>query len=229
MKIVILAAGIGSRLGNPLPKPLTTLKSGKTIMQQQVENLTSYFSIDDINIVVGFKKDLIMESFPDITYIYNQNFDQTNTSKSLLKALKKNHRESVLWLNGDVVFDSEILKELIPNIVADKSFVCVNNSKVADEEVKYTLDSKGFIKDLSKKVLTTKALGEAVGINFVSSKDINTFINRLTECNDNDYFERGIELAIEKDGMQVMAIDISKFRCMEIDFKEDLDNANKIF
>jgi len=229
MKIVILAAGIGSRLGNPLPKPLTTLKSGKTIMQQQVENLTSYFDIDDINIVVGFKKDLIMESFPDITFIYNQNFDQTNTSKSLLKALKKNHRESVLWLNGDVVFDSEILKELMPNIVADKSFVCVNNSKVADEEVKYTLDSKGFIKELSKKVLTTKALGEAVGINFISSKDINTFINRLTECNDNDYFERGIEIAIEKDGMQVMAIDISKFRCMEIDFKEDLDNANKIF
>lgn len=229
MKIVILAAGIGSRLGNPLPKPLTTLKSGKTIMQQQVENLTSYFDIDDINIVVGFKKDLIMESFPDITYIYNQNFDQTNTSKSLLKALKKNHRESVLWLNGDVVFDSEILKDLMPNIVADKSFVCVNNSKVADEEVKYTLDSKGYIKELSKKVLTTKALGEAVGINFISSKDINTFINRLKECNDNDYFERGIELAIEKDGMQVMAIDISKFRCMEIDFKEDLDNANKIF
>jgi len=229
MKIVILAAGIGSRLGNPLPKPLTILKSGKTIMQQQIENLTTYFEIDSINIVVGFKKDLIMESFPDITYIYNQNFDQTNTSKSLLKALKKNHRESVIWLNGDVVFDSEILKEFMPNIIADKSFVCVNNSKVADEEVKYTLDSKGYIKELSKKVLNTKALGEAVGINFISSKDINTFIHRLEDCNNNDYFERGIELAIEKDGMKVTAIDISKFRCMEIDFKEDLDNANKLF
>ena len=71
MKIVILAAGIGSRLGNPLPKPLTTLKSGKTIMQQQIENLTKHFDIDNINIVVGFKKELIMESFPDITFIYS--------------------------------------------------------------------------------------------------------------------------------------------------------------
>ena len=26
MKIIILAAGIGSRLGNPFPKPLTPLK-----------------------------------------------------------------------------------------------------------------------------------------------------------------------------------------------------------
>ena len=39
MKIVILAAGIGSRLGNPLPKPLTLLKNGQSIMQQQIENL----------------------------------------------------------------------------------------------------------------------------------------------------------------------------------------------
>ncbi len=227
MKIVILAAGIGSRLGNPLPKPLTTLKSGKTIMQQQIENLTKHFDIDNINIVVGFKKELIMESFPDITFIYNQNYDQTNTSKSLLKALKKNHRDSVLWLNGDVVFDADIINLLTPNIVANKSFVCVNNSKVGEEEVKYTTDEKGFIKELSKKVVN--AAGEAVGINFISSKEIASFITRLHECKDNDYFERGIELAIEKDGMKVQAVDISKFRCMEIDFKEDLDNANKIF
>jgi len=227
MKIVILAAGIGSRLGNPLPKPLTMLKSGKTIMQQQLENLTKHFDIDNINIVVGFKKELIMENFPDITFIYNQNYDQTNTSKSLLKALKKNHSDSVLWLNGDVVFDSEIIKFITPSILANKSFVCVNNSKVGEEEVKYTVDESGSIKELSKKVVN--AAGEAVGINFISSKDINTFIVRLEECKDNDYFERGLELAIEKDGMKVQAIDISKFRCMEIDFKEDLDNANKIF
>lgn len=227
MKIVILAAGIGSRLGNPLPKPLTVLKSGKTIMQQQIDNVSQFFDQDSINIVVGFKKELILESFPDQTFIYNQFFDQTNTSKSLLKALKKNHRDSVLWLNGDVVFDAEILKELMPHIVANKSFVCVNTQKVGEEEVKYTLDEKGFINELSKKVIN--GIGEAVGINFISSKDINTLIARLEECGNNDYFERGIEMAIEKDNMKVMAVDISKFRCMEIDFREDLDNANKMF
>lgn len=227
MKIVILAAGIGSRLGNPLPKPLTVLKNGKTIMQQQVENLTQYFDIDNINLVVGFKKELILESFPDLTFIYNQFFDQTNTSKSLLKALKKNHREPVLWLNGDVVFDAELIQHLVPQIVANKSFVCVNNLEVGEEEVKYSLDSTGFIKELSKKV--KNALGEAVGINFISSKDIGLLISRLEECQDHDYFERGIEMSIEKDGMKVTAFDISRYRCMEIDFKEDLEKANKIF
>ncbi len=227
MKIVILAAGIGSRLGNPLPKPLTLLKSGKSIMQQQIDNLTQHFDTDDINIVVGFKKELILEGFPDQTFIYNPLFDQTNTSKSLLKALKKLHNEPVMWLNGDVVFDADIFIELMPTIVANKSFVCVNTQKVGEEEVKYTLDSKGFIDKLSKQV--KNGAGEAVGINFISSKDINTLIARLEECADNDYFERGIEMAIERDNLKVSAIDISRFRCMEIDFKEDLDNANKLF
>lgn len=227
MKIVILAAGIGSRLGNPFPKPLTPLKSGDTIMKQQINNLTSYFNFDDISIVVGFKKDLIMESMPDVTYIYNPVFDRTNTSKSLLKALKKYHRESVLWLNGDVVFDKKIFDLLTPYINKNESFVSVNNEEVDEEEVKYTLDSEGYIKQISKTV--KNGLGEAVGINFISSKDINFLIKRLEECDDNDYFERGIELSIQLDQLKVNAVDISRFKCMEVDFLEDLENVNKMF
>ena len=226
MKIIILAAGIGSRLGNPFPKPLTPLNNGKSIMGMQLDNLTEYFNIDDIHIVVGFKKELIMERFPEVMYIYNPFFDRTNTSKSLLKALKKNKDESVLWLNGDVVFDARLLKELSPYIQQEQSFVAVNTSKVAEEEVKYTLHND-YIDALSKTV--EHGLGEAVGINFIAKKDIEYFIARLEECDDNDYFERGLELAIAKDNVQIRAVDISDFDCMEVDFKEDLDNANNLF
>ena len=173
MKIIILAAGIGSRLGNPFPKPLTILKSGTSIMQQQVDNLTSFFSLDDIAIVVGFKKDLIMESFPDVSYIYNPSFDQTNTSKSLLRGLKKFRDSSILWLNGDVVFDPQLLTLLIPHIENNQSFVSVNNEEVGDEEVKYTLDSEGYINEISKVV--ANGLGEAIGINFISSTETTSF------------------------------------------------------
>jgi len=225
MKIIILAAGIGSRLGNPFPKPLTPLKNGKSIMQMQTENISSKYSIDDINVVVGFKKDLIMERFPELTYVYNPFFDITNTSKSLLQALKKQRNTSVLWFNGDVVFDEKILDILNPHIEANTSFVAVNTSKVAEEEVKYTLKD-GFINELSKTV--KNGLGEAVGINFISSNDIQNFIERLKECDDNDYFERGLELAIEKDNLKVKAVDISEYNCMEIDFAEDLENVNNM-
>jgi choline kinase len=68
-----------------------------------------------------------------------------------------------------------------------------------------------------------------VGINFIAQKDIVHFIDRLEACDDNDYFERGLEMAIEHDGVQISAIDISEFDCVEVDFKEDLENANTIF
>ena len=226
MKIIILAAGIGSRLGNPFPKPLTPLKGGKSIMEKQVDNLSQNFNEHDISVVVGFKKDLIMERFPDLTYIYNQFFDATNTSKSLLKALKKYRNEDVLWINGDVIFDAELFSVLNKEIEQKNSFVSVNTSRVAEEEVKYTLKN-GFVRELSKQV--KDGLGEAVGINFISREDMPVFIRQLENCDDNDYFERGIEMAIEQDDLQIKAVDISNFRCMEVDFKEDLEAANKMF
>ena len=225
MKIVILAAGIGSRLGNPFPKPLTPLKDGESIMAKQLHNISHYFDINDVTTVVGFKKDLIMERFPQVNYVYNPFFDRTNTSKSLLQALKKHRGKSVLWLNGDVVFEEKLISVLQEDIEQNNSFIAVNTSSVADEEVKYTLKD-GFVFELSKEV--TSGLGEAVGINFISSNDFDIFIDQLERCADNDYFEKGLEKAIAENNLKIKAIDISKFNCIEVDFKEDLKNANDI-
>ncbi|WP_457611342.1 phosphocholine cytidylyltransferase family protein [Lutibacter sp.] len=225
MKIVILAAGIGSRLGNPFPKPLTALKDGESIMAKQLNNITKYFDINDVTTVVGFKKDLIMERFPEVNYVYNPFFDRTNTSKSLLQALKKHRGKSVLWFNGDVVFDDKLLAILQDDIQKNNSFIAVNTMSVAEEEVKYTL-KENVVYKLSKEV--ENGLGEAVGINFISSKDLDIFISQLEKCDDNDYFEKGLEMAIEENNLKIKAIDISKFNCIEIDFKEDLKKANKL-
>ena len=56
LKIIILAAGIGSRLGNPFPKPLTPLNDGKSIMRRQLDNIAAFFDINNVTVVVGFKK-----------------------------------------------------------------------------------------------------------------------------------------------------------------------------
>ena len=225
MKIIILAAGIGSRLGNTLPKPLTTLKNGKSIMQMMIENLSSKFNIDDINVVVGYKKNLIMESFPSLSYIYNPFFDSTNTSKSLLMALKKNNNSDILWLNGDVIFDLRILDMIEKKIEDGFSFISVNTNRVAEEEVKYTVKN-GFVNKLSKSL--NNGLGEAVGINYINLNDIKELVYRLEECDNNDYFEKGLELAITKDNLKLKTLDISRYYCMEIDFIEDLKSANKL-
>ena len=227
-QIVILAAGMGTRLARPLPKPLTELGDGRSIMQQQIDNVKQGFGDSyRLMIVVGFKLEAIIERFPEAAFVYNELYDQTNTSKSLLKALRASGDGGVLWMNGDVVYDPEVLKRVKPQIDANHSFIVVNTSKVSDEEVKYTLDTDGFISELSKVVVG--GLGEAVGINYISAADKAKLIERLEEVGDQDYFERGIELAIERDGLKFQAIDISDLYAIEIDFDEDLQRVNEMF
>ena len=227
VQAVLLAAGMGTRLGRPLPKPLTRLADGRSIMQQQMDNLRAAFGDDHrVLVVVGFKLESIIESFPDVLFAYNESFDETNTNRSLLKALRLTAPgQGVLWMNGDVVFDPAILQALRPHIDADRSAVCVNTATTADEEVKYTVDGRGLVKELSKTV-REGALGEAIGINFVAGKDKATLIAHLAACADQDYFERGIETAIANDGLEVTPVDITEHFAVEVDFPDDLDRAN---
>lgn len=226
IQAVILAAGMGTRLARPHPKPLTQLEDGRTIMTQQVENLRTTFGDElRLTIVVGFKLEQIMEHVPGASFVYNEVFDQTNTSKSLLKALRNSFEGGVLWMNGDVVFDPGMLDYLREWISADKSFIAVDISSVSEEEIKYTVDKGGYIDDLSKKTLN--GLGEAIGINYVASADKEILIKHLAEVDDQDYFERGIELAISEDGGKYVPVDISSFYAVEVDFAADLVRANE--
>ncbi|WOF21714.1 phosphocholine cytidylyltransferase family protein [Microbacterium betulae] len=225
IQTVILAAGMGSRLGRVLPKSLTVLSDGRSIMQQQHENVRAAFGDDArITTVVGYRAEDIVERFPDANYVYNERYDQTNTSKSLLRALSATGRGGVLWMNGDVVFDPRILGRAVSLIEREQSFVTVNTSKVSDEEVKYTVAPDGHIDELSKTVVG--GIGEAVGINYVSQRDKRAFMRQLGRVNDQDYFERGLELAIAEDGLRIAPMDISDLYAVEVDFAEDLERAN---
>ena len=225
LQAVVLAAGLGTRLGRPLPKPLTELRDGRSILAQQVDNLRYELGPDlPITVVVGFKAYLVMEAAPDLLFAYNEAYDSTNTSKSLLRALGVSHPGGVLWMNGDVVFDPRILELVRPQLDADESFVCVNTETVAEEEVKYTVDDAGYVRELSKTVVG--GLGEAVGINYVSSADKAVLVEELAACAPNDYFERGMETAIARRGLRFRPIDISRYSAVEVDFEEDLVRAD---
>jgi len=130
MKALVLAAGIGNRL-----KPLTLEKpkhllevGGKPILQHTIEGL-SKTGIKDIFIVVNYKKEMIKQYFGDgskfnvnIHYLTQDNpkggtGDAVNTAKGKIN-------ESFIVLNGDVLFDHNILKEMIDNYKDDGLLVC---------------------------------------------------------------------------------------------------------
>jgi choline kinase len=225
VQVVILAAGLGSRLGRSLPKPLTPLQDGRTILQRQLDCLQATFGEEvDVTLVVGHKAGLMILAARGEKFVHNPEYYRTNTAKSLLRALSASAPGGVLWLNGDVVFDPRLLDLVVPVVLAGQSFVCVDTSTVGEEEVKYTVDVHGHIDRLSKTV--DGGLGEAIGINYVAAADKQVLIDHLTRCADDDYFERGIETAIEDGSLKVVPLDISAYPAVEIDFESDLSRAN---
>ena len=221
MKAIILAAGFGSRLGSTQPKGLTKLPDGESILGRQVRILKSS-GLEDITIVVGYKKELIISHLKNVQFIVNPDYSSTNTAKSLLRAIEKCN-DDVLWANGDIVYDEEIIaltKRQIGNTVV------VNNAVCGEEEVKYRTNEKGYIVSISKE--TENAQGEALGINLVTKDILNGFIHALHECKDDDYFERAIQILIDKQTV-FEPLNVSNFRCIEIDTKEDLEKALKMF
>jgi choline kinase len=226
VQLVILAAGMGTRLGRSLPKPLTALDDGRSILQQQLDGIRSVFGADAcITVVVGYECQQLMQAAPDLLFTYNPDFASTNTCRSLLRALRSSRPGGVLWLNGDVVFEPAVLEATAELVRAGQSFVCVDTATVADEEVKYTLDPEGFIRKLSKSVVG--GLGEAVGINYVSAADKPVLMDHLSLCSDQDYFERGIETAICEAGLRFVPLDISRYCAVEVDYEDDLVRANR--
>jgi len=222
LKAVILAAGAGTRIGNQLPKCLMELPSGKTIIGNQIDILREK-NIREIIIVVGFKKDVIMEKYPDVVYRYNPFYHMTNTSKSLMMALQDIDVGDVLWLNGDVFLEPGVIDMVLSG---KGNVIAVNREKCDDEEVKYRTDGSGRIVEISKTV--ARAEGESVGVNKITAESFDLFLESLRQCNDNDYFERGIEICISR-GMDFFPVDISRCRCIEIDFKEDLEKVREFF
>jgi choline kinase len=221
MKAVILVAGVGSRLGNSLPKCLTPLRPGYTIMDQRLETLATFSG--DIIAVVGFRRELIEERHPGLDFAHNPAFDRTNTSQSLLAALPQVGEEDMLLLNGDVVFDPRIVPALLAR---EGSSMAVVRCPVAEEEVKFSRCAEGRIAAVSKTVAQPE--GEAIGINLIRADDLALVRAGLERCEAMDYFERGFEFAIAE-GLALDPVDVTSLPCIEVDCIEDLNRAKEMF
>jgi choline kinase len=216
MKAIILAAGAGRRLGSDIPKPLTNLVNGKTIMDFQVECLSKIVGVKNIIVVVGYKKEMILSKFPHLSFVDNDAFMRTNTSKSLLLALR-NINDDVMWLNGDVYFDEDA-----PRLLLNTGFSCclVDRKRCGQEEIKYNLTETKFIHNISKNV--QEPLGECLGVNVILKNDLDMFRDELEKVDNRDYFEKALENLTVSKKIHLKPIDVTPFYCNEIDFEKDL-------
>jgi len=224
IKVCILAAGSGSRLKMGIPKAIANITANYTILDLQIESLRKILNInlEDIIVVVGYKKQLIMEKYPELSFISNNDYQNTGTAKSLLKGLQDVQNSDVLWINGDVVFDSDVLNQLIKN--KEYNVVMADNRHSRKEEIKYSIGDDGFIKEVSKNV--KNSLGELIGINLVKEHTLPAFISNLEKSADLDYFDKAIQKTIEE-GFKFIPLNIGNRFSIEIDYPHELEIAQE--
>ena len=80
MKAIIIAAGLGSRLGNLTnDKPKCLLEvAGKSLLQHQIDTLKSC-GITNISVIKGYKKEKI--NYPGLKYYINDDYQNNNILK----------------------------------------------------------------------------------------------------------------------------------------------------
>lgn len=111
MKAIILAAGMGTRLGTytkDLPKCMLSF-DGKTLIERQVATLQSA-GIVDITIVKGYMSEKI--TIPNVKMYINTDFANTNMVESLFCA-EEEMTEDLLVCYSDILYEDKVVRSVL--------------------------------------------------------------------------------------------------------------------
>ena len=247
MKVIILSAGMGSRLRpltNDKPKCMIKLL-GQTLIERQIKIFHSY-GINDITIVTGYKSKVV--DIPDVNYVNNVNYETTNMNESLFRALKPSN-SSVLVTYGDIVFEPKIVQQMLEITNDIRLAVRINWKEHYQNRTMHPLSEaeNGLIengriletgKNISKS-LENQQIGEFLGIMLLFPDQIKILLERYLDLKKNHVGEfhssSSLSNAYLTDMLQEM-IDCGatvkpvfiEGKWFEIDTPEDLKNAEKL-
>ena len=119
--IVISCAGMGKRLGMDTPKCLVEI-NGMSLLERLLFQLKDE---DDIRIVVGYKKEHVIEKVkkinPNVKIYENKNYKNTGTAGSFWCAIDDTVQELVISMVGDLLINSDDIKALLND---NDEFIC---------------------------------------------------------------------------------------------------------
>ena len=246
MKVIILAAGMSSRL-RPLTsnKPKCMLKlSNETLIERQIKIFHNH-NINDITIVTGYRSEVI--DIPDVNYVKNENYETTNMNESLFCALEPSN-SPVLVTYGDIVFEQRIIQQMLEIRDGIRLAVNLNWKKCYQNrnmhplsEAENVLVENGKILQIRKNIsksLENQQIGEFLGIMMLSSEHVKILLERYSYLKKNHVgaFHNSSSLSnayitdmlqeIINCGVTVNPI-FTEGKWCEIDTPEDLKNAEK--
>jgi choline kinase len=111
-RVVIAAAGLGSRLGHGIPKCLVEV-DGQTLIERQLRLLAP---IGDIRVVVGYMEQAVIDAVrrinDEVIFVRNPHYRDTTTQDSYALGAQ-GARGSCLFLDADIIFEAASLAEFL--------------------------------------------------------------------------------------------------------------------
>ena len=243
MQAIILAAGMGKRLGEYTRNNTKCMVpvNGTPLIDRMLNQL-SRLNLNRVVIVVGYEGKKLMEYVGEernglrIEYIENSVYDRTNNIYSLALAKKKMQEDDTLLLESDLIFEDSMLSLLLDNpfpnlaLVAkyetwmDGTMVCIDKDCNIVNFVTKAAFNYHHIDQYYKTVNIYK-----FSRTFSRDKYI-PFLEAYTKAvGNNEYYENVLRIITFLNSEELKALPVGHRKWYEIDDKQDLDIAEALF
>ena len=244
MQAIILAAGMGKRLGELTQgntKCMVEVNGVKLI--DRVLNQLSAYNLTRVIIVVGYKGKELQEYLGNrydskikIEYINNPIYDKTNNIFSLALAKKELEEDDTILIESDLIFEDSLFSMIInspyPNVaLVDKYETWMDGTMVRIDDENNIVN---FVPKKAFKYEHVDSYYKTVNIyKFSKEFSINTYVPFLEaytkSMGNNEYYEQVLRVITILDKCDFKALPLTGQKWYEIDDVQDLDIASTIF
>ncbi len=243
MQAIILAAGMGKRLGELTKnntKCMVEVNGVKLI--DRLLNQLSTVNVSRVVIVVGYQGEALMNYLGaekyglKIDYINNPIYDKTNNIYSLALAKQRLQEDDTLLIESDLIFDDSLIPMLANHpysdlaMVAkyetwmDGTMVCINE----DNEIVNFVPKEAFRYDNVDQYY--KTLNVYKFSKEFSRNEYVPFLDAYSKMmGNNEYYEQVLRVLTILNRSSLKALPIKDEKWYEIDDVQDLDIASAIF
>lgn len=243
MQAIILAAGMGKRLGEYTKNNTKCMVAvnGTPLIDRMLEQLST-IPLQRVIIVVGYEGQKLMDYLGEerfglrIEYVINPIYDKTNNIYSLALAKDKMQEDDTILLESDLIFERGMLKLLIDNpfpnlaLVAkyetwmDGTMVCIDKENCIVNFVPKAAFNYQHVDQYYKTVNIYKFSKEFAQTKYVP------FLEAYSKAvGNNEYYENVLRIITFLNSHELKALPITHEKWYEIDDKQDLDIAEAIF
>lgn len=243
MQAIILAAGMGKRLGEYTKNNTKCMVpvNGVPLIDRTLRQLGE-LNLNRIVVVTGYEgqklKDYIESHHKGtkIEYVNNPIYDKTNNIFSLALAKDKLAEDDSLLIESDLIFEDGIFETLAKHPFPNLALVAKYESWMDGTMVKID-DENNIVNFVTKDAFNYKESGQyyktantyKFSKEFAASKYVPFLEAYCKAVGNNEYYENVLRVITFLDSHDLKALSITGKKWYEIDDKQDLDIAEALF